>query len=108
MNAYVDSATCNSGFNHLEVHVDGSTAYKGGGNCSISAPVSVPQSADTIDVKAIAWNGLLMAQSTITVSGNGSQLYVSTTGSDSNPGTYAAPFQSIGEASQVASPGTTV
>jgi hypothetical protein len=45
---------------------------------------------------------------TITEPAAGAQLYVSTTGSDSNPGTSAAPFQTIGKASQVASPGTTV
>jgi hypothetical protein len=118
--AGVDLTTCNFRFNRLEVYVNGTLTYKGNGDCSISAPVSVPQSADTIDVKAIAWNGVLMAQSTITVtvrqsgtvpvgqSGNGSQLYVSTTGSDANPGAYAAPFQTIGKASQMASPGTTV
>ena len=75
VNASVDSTTCNSGFNHLQVLVNGASAYKGGGNCSISAPVSIPQSSDTINVQAIAWNGVLLAQSTITVtagqSGNG-------------------------------------
>ena len=35
-------------------------------------------------------------------------LYVSTTGSDSNPGTSSAPFRTIVRASQAATPGTTV
>jgi hypothetical protein len=40
--------------------------------------------------------------------GTGPQLYVSTAGSDTNPGTSQSPFRTIGRAAQAASPGTTV
>src|SRR5215469_17263416 len=73
--ARVDSTTCNTGFNHLQVLVNGTLTYQGTGSCSISAPVAVPQGSDALNVQAIAWNGSLMAQSTVTVtfgsSGNG-------------------------------------
>jgi hypothetical protein len=67
VNAQVDSKTCNSGFNHLQVLVNGTMAYMGGGHCSISAPVSLPRGSDVLNVQAIAWNGALMAQSAASV-----------------------------------------
>jgi hypothetical protein len=110
--ANVDAKTCNSGLNHLQVLVNGILAYQGGGSCAIAAPVGVSHGSDALNVQAIAWNGALMAQSTVTVSvgqqSGGPQLYVATAGSDSNPGTAQLPFRTILKASQVATPGTTV
>src|SRR5262249_7917298 len=117
VNAQVDSTTCNSGFQYLQVLVNGNLASRGTGNCSISASVNLPQSSDTLNVQAIRWDGALMAQSAITVTvptattaqkpGPSSALfaspyyrclrnfYVATNGSDGNPGTQAQPFRSI-------------
>jgi uncharacterized repeat protein (TIGR03803 family) len=67
VNAHVDSKTCNSGLNHLQVLVNGKMAYKGNGHCSIFAPVSLPRASDALNVQAIAWNGAVMAQSKISV-----------------------------------------
>jgi uncharacterized repeat protein (TIGR03803 family) len=67
VHAHVDSKTCNSGFNHLQVLVNGKMAYKGNGRCSIFAPVRLPRSSDALNVQAIAWNGAVMAQSMISV-----------------------------------------
>src|SRR6516165_6860827 len=53
--AQVDSTTCNSGFNHLQVLVNGVTSYTG--DCAISAPISMPQGSDTLSVQAIRWDG---------------------------------------------------
>jgi hypothetical protein len=110
VNAQVDPTTCNSGFNHLQVLVNGNITYQG--SCEISAPISVPPGSDALTVQAIAWNGALLAQSTITIMtgqpGNGAQLYVSTLGSDANPGTAQSPFRTIGRAARAATAGTTV
>jgi hypothetical protein len=67
VNAYVDSKTCNSGLNHLQVLVNGRMTYKGNGHCSISAPVGLPRNSDALNVQAIAWNGAVMAHSLISV-----------------------------------------
>ena len=67
VSAYVDSTTCNSGFNHLQVLVNGIILYNSCGHCSFSAAVAMPQGSDTVNVQAIAWNGALMAQSAISV-----------------------------------------
>jgi hypothetical protein len=110
VSAQTDSTTCNSGFNHLQVLVNGITTYQGGGDCAISAPVSVPQGIDALNVQAIAWDGTLMAQATIsvTVGQQNNGLFVSTTGSDANPGTAQLPFRTIRRAAQAATAGTTV
>jgi hypothetical protein len=65
--AGVDLTTCNSGFNTLQVLVNGVVSYNSGGNCSFSAPVAVSSGSDSVNVQAIAWNGALMAQATISV-----------------------------------------
>src|SRR5262249_48079152 len=93
VNAQVDSTTCNSGFQYLQVLVNGKTSNQEGTSCSFSPPVTLPLSSDTLNVQAIRWDGALMAQSTITVTvaGNGPKLYVSTAGSDSNLGTSQSP-----------------
>jgi hypothetical protein len=67
VNAQVDITTCNSGLNHMQVLVNGNSAYQGGSNCAISAPVSLPQGSDVLAVQAIRWDGALMAQSSISV-----------------------------------------
>jgi hypothetical protein len=110
VNAQVDSKTCNSGFSHLQLLVNGTLTYKGNGSCSMSAPVSLPQSSDKLNVQAIRWDGVVMAESTITVTvaGNGTKLYVSPAGSDSNLGTSQSPFRTIARAAKAATPGTTV
>jgi hypothetical protein len=119
VNAQVDGKTCNSGFGHLQILVNGALAYSGGGSCSITAPVALPQSVDALNVQAIAWNGALMAQSTVSVTraqssgasgqaGGGPQLYVAASGSDSNPGTTLLPLRTILKASQMATPGATI
>src|SRR5215467_3783922 len=110
VNAQVDSTTCNSGFQYLQVLVNGNLASRGTGNCSISASINLPLSSDMLNVQAIRWDGALMAQSTITVTvaGKGPQLYVSTGGSDSSLGTSQSPFRTIARAAKAATPGTTV
>jgi hypothetical protein len=66
----------------------------GSGADSSSSPASTaaPQFA------AVAYNGTLTP----------ADIYVSASGSDSNPGTQAAPFQTIARAAQAATPGVTV
>src|SRR5215472_13092939 len=66
VNAQVDATTCNSGFNHLQVLVNGNIAQVSG-NCSMSAPVSLPQGSDVLAVQAIAWDDTVMAQSAISL-----------------------------------------
>src|SRR5262249_25582735 len=65
--AYVDSTTCNSGFNRLQVLVNGKNLYNSGGHCSFSAAIAMPQGSDTGDVQAIRWGGALMGQSPVSV-----------------------------------------
>jgi hypothetical protein len=67
VNAHVDSETCNSGLNHLQVLVNGKLAYKDNRYCWISASVALPQGPDALNVQAIAWNSAVMAQSAISV-----------------------------------------
>src|SRR5262249_41899203 len=72
--AGADLTTCNSGFNHLQALMNGVVSYNTSANCSFSAPVAVPSGSDSINVQAIAWDGALMAQATISVTASpGSQ-----------------------------------
>src|SRR5262249_31564214 len=52
VNAQVDSTTCNSGFNRLQVLVNGINLYNSGGHCSFSAAIAMPQGSDTVNVQA--------------------------------------------------------
>src|SRR5215831_14010979 len=79
--ARVQSKTCNSGFEHLQARVVSPLTRKQ--SCALAAPVAVPVGFDALNAQAIAWNAGLMA---------GRQLYVSTAGSDTNPGTARFPL----------------
>ena len=68
-----------------------------GGGGDEGKPVATAAQAPVL-AASVTYNGAAAA----------SELYVSTTGSDSNPGTQAAPFLTIRRASQAATPGTIV
>jgi hypothetical protein len=75
-----------------------------------TAPGAVPNPA-TITVKAIAQadtSKTASASVTITNLSAGDNTYVSTTGSDSNPGTMALPWRTIQHAANTVRPGSTV
>jgi hypothetical protein len=67
-----------------------------GGNGADSASPSA--SAPAPQFAALAYNGAMTP----------ADIYVSPTGSDSNPGTQAAPFKTIARAAQAATPGVTI
>jgi hypothetical protein len=71
-----------------------------------SATTTVAAGASIADYSSAGANDVMMP--TVTVVAPTAHLYVATTGSDTNPGTQAAPLKSILRASQLAKPGTMV
>jgi hypothetical protein len=69
----------------------------GGGSGTTEAPVAAAPPPDQL-AATVSYNSALAERA----------LYVSTTGSDSNAGTQAAPFKTIARAAQAATAGTVV
>lgn len=73
-----------------------------------AAVTSVPAMSETEILAAALADSATRQLSSATVVASIYNTYVATTGSDSNPGTAAKPFKTIGRAASLAKPGTTV